>query len=132
MLTNSEAQIPFQISWVYTEDIDSTAKFYSRVLQFDCLRETRDVRIFHTALQAAIGVCHCFDDRVVEPKGGMISLVTTDVDAWHARLLRNGAQIDEPPRRLERFGIYRFALRDPNGYWLEFQQFDDSSWLSPT
>ena len=125
----SEAEIQLQISWVYTQDIDSTSKFYAELMRFECLRETADTRLFRTTHNAAIGVCRVFGDRVVEPKGGMISLVTADVDALHARLLKNGAHIDQPPQRLERFGIYRFSLRDPNGYVIEIQQFDDADWL---
>jgi hypothetical protein len=28
-----------------------------------------------------------------------------------------------PPEQIERFGIYSFFVKDPNGYLLEFQQF---------
>ena len=62
---------------------------------------------------------------MVEPKGGMISLVTDDVDNWYQRLRARGVDIDEAPRRLEQFGIYTFFVRDPNGYVIEFQQFDE-------
>jgi catechol 2,3-dioxygenase-like lactoylglutathione lyase family enzyme len=99
-----------QISWVYTQDLDSTADFYARGLGLECSRDEGDARIFAT-------------DRVVEPKGGMISIVTDDVDAWYLRLLDNGLQIDKPPEQIERFGIYSFFVKDPNGYLLEFQQF---------
>ena len=112
-----------QISWVYTEDIDSTANFYARGLGLECKRDEGDARIFATADGAFIGVCRAFADRVVEPKGGMISIVTDDVDAWYRRLLDNGLEIDRPPERIEQFGIYSFFVRDPNGYLLEFQQF---------
>ena len=111
-----------QISWVYTHDLDSTAEFYAETLGFECLRDEGSARIYATSSGAGIGVCTAFDDRVVEPKGGMISLVTDDVDAWHRRLLARGLDV-EPPRRLERFGIYTFFVRDPNGYVIEFQQF---------
>ena len=63
-------------------------------------------------------------DRVVEPNGGMISFVTDDVDGWYRHLLDNGVSIAQAPHRLERFGIYTFFVRDPNGYLIEFQQFD--------
>ena len=127
----SEAGIQLHISWIYTQDIDLTSKFFRDLMRFECLRETADTCLFRTTRNSAIGVCRVFGDRVVEPKGGMISLVTADVDALHARLLNNGAHIDEAPQRLERFGIYRFALRDPNGYVIEIQQFDDADWLPP-
>jgi uncharacterized glyoxalase superfamily protein PhnB len=54
----------------------------------------------------------------------MISIVSNDVDAWYRRLLDKGVDIVQPPHRLERFGICTFFVTDPNGYVIEFQQFD--------
>ena len=116
-----------QISWVYTQELDSTTDFYARGLGLECSRDEGDARIFATAGGAFIGVCRAFADRVVEPKGGMISIVTDDVDAWYRRLLDNGLQIDKPPERIEQFGIYSFFVKDPNGYLIEFQQFITNS-----
>ena len=113
-----------QIAWVYTHDIDSSTDFYARVLALECCRDEGRARIYRVAENACIGVCEAFAGRIVEPKGGMISLVTDDVDTWYRRLLELGADIEHPPRRLEEFGIYTFFVRDPNGYVIEFQQFD--------
>ena len=123
-MTSGGPKIDAQISWVYTEDLDATADFYGRILGLDCSRDQGSARVYRTAAGAFIGLCRAFEDRVVEPKGGMISIVTDDVDGWYRRLQANGLAIDEPPRRLERFGIYSFFVRDPNGYVIEFQQFD--------
>ena len=112
-----------QISWVYTEDLEATACFYAEVLGFDCCREETNARIFDVGCGASIGVCEAFADRVVEPRGGMISIVTDDVDAWYSKLKSAGTSIDAPPRHLEQFGIYTFFVNDPNGYIIEFQQF---------
>ena len=114
-----------QISWVYTEDLDSTAVFYAETLGLTCLRESGGARLYATSTNACIGLCQVFADRVVEPTGAMISLVTDDVDAWYQRLHARGADLVQAPERLERFGIYRFSLRDPNGYVIEIQQFDE-------
>lgn len=123
-MRNHDTDINAQISWVYTQDLDSTAEFYSELLGLECSRDEGDARIYKTAAGAFIGVCKVFANRVVEPKGGMLSMVTGDVDAWYWRLLDNGLGIDNPPRRLEQFGVYSFFVRDPNGYVIEFQQFD--------
>jgi predicted enzyme related to lactoylglutathione lyase len=123
-MRNHEPDINAQINWVYTRDLDSTAEFYREILGLECSRDEGDARIFKTVDGAFIGVCKVFAERVVEPKGGMISMVTDDVDAWYQRLTDNGLAIENPPRRLEKFGIYSFFVRDPNGYVIEFQQFD--------
>jgi len=119
------AAINGQISWVYTHDLDSTTYFYAEVLGLECTRDQGAARIFATGDKAWIGVCQAFAERVVEPKGGMISIISDDVDAWYQRLADIGLSVDQPPHRLEQFGIYTFRVEDPNGYLIEFQQFID-------
>ena len=114
------------IAWVYTQSLDSTAAFYAEMLGLECLRDSGTARIFAVGDGAAIGVCEAFADRIVEPQGGMISLVVDDVDAWYRRLDARGVEIEAPPQRLDDFGIYTFFVRGPDGYRLEFQQFLDS------
>jgi catechol 2,3-dioxygenase-like lactoylglutathione lyase family enzyme len=112
------------ISWVYTGDLDATASFYQQTLGFICERDEGRARIFRVAPNACIGVCEAFDGRVVQADGGMISIVTSDVDVWYQRPLAHGLEL-EPPQRLEAFGIYSMLVHDPNGYAIEFQQFDE-------
>ena len=112
-----------QISWIYAQELDLAEEFYANRLGLECIRDEGRARIYQTADGAAIGVCEIFADRVVEPKGGMISLVTDNVDAWYRQLVERGIDIEQPPHRLEQFGIYTFFVRDPNGYVIEFQQF---------
>jgi len=125
ILKNYNAVINGQISWVYTDDLDSAAYFYGDVLGLECTRDQGVARIFATGDNAWIGVCLAFAERVVEPEGGMISIICDDVDAWYQRLVDIGLSIDQPPQRLEQFGIYTFKVNDPNGYPIEFQQFID-------
>ena len=123
-MKNRAASIIAQISWIYTRDLDSTSKFYSEILGLECSRDEGDARIFKTGSDAFIGLCREFADRVVEPGGGMISIVTDDVDTWYQNLIDKGVFIENPPQRLEQFGIYSFFVKDPNGYVIEFQSFD--------
>jgi predicted enzyme related to lactoylglutathione lyase len=123
-LKNHKTSVIGQIIWVYTADLDSTAYFYAEVIGLKCSRDEGNARIFDTGSNASIGVCQAFADRAVEPKGSMISIITDDVDAWYLRLKEIGLTIDQPPHHLEQFGIYTFFIRDPNGYVIEFQQFD--------
>ena len=87
------------------------------------VRDEESARIFNAGSGGLIGVCSAFGNRVVEPKGGMITLVTDDVDAWFSLLQSKGIDVDSPPHILEKFNIYTFFLKDPNGYLIEFQQF---------
>jgi predicted enzyme related to lactoylglutathione lyase len=99
MLKKDKLQISAQISWVYTRDLDATTDFYARILELECSRDEGSARIFKPGDSAFIGVCEVFANRVVEPEGGMISIVTDDVDAWYRRLIDNGPEIDQPPQR---------------------------------
>ena len=112
-----------QITWVYAEDLEEACRFYGTILGLKVERDAGAAVIYRCTGQSFVGVCQAFEDRVVEPKGSMITFLTGDVDGWHARLQAAGAQVDGPPHILEQFGIYTFFARDPNGYRIEFQKF---------
>ena len=122
-MNDSSVSIDGQVSWVYTLDLDAASAFYGDILGLVCERDQGRARLFRTAPNSWIGVCEAFDGRVVQADGSRISIVTDEVDGWYRRLLVHGLNVD-PPRRLETFGIYSFLVRDPDGYALEFQQFE--------
>ena len=113
------------LTWVYTEDLAATCAFYGETLGLEMVRDEGVARIYRTSIDGHVGVCETVGDRVVEPKGGMITLVTNDVDGWYAHLSAAGATLRSRPERNDRFGIYAFLAEDPNGYLIEFQQFLD-------
>jgi predicted enzyme related to lactoylglutathione lyase len=112
-----------QITWVYTANLEQTSSFYEKDLGLKLVRDEGTARIFQVSTTAQIGVCTVFEDRAVEPKGGMITIVTNEVDEWYTQLTNKGIAINDPPHVLEKFNIYRFVLEDPNGYVIEIQQF---------
>lgn len=111
------------ITWVYTHDLGQTARFYEEVLGLALDRDAGAARIYQAGKGALIGVCTAFADRVVEPRGGMVTLLTEDVDGWYQKVLGAGGRVKGPPERMERFGIYSFFVEDPNGYVIEIQTF---------
>jgi catechol 2,3-dioxygenase-like lactoylglutathione lyase family enzyme len=54
----------------------------------------------------------------------ILTLVTDDVDSWYGRLKSRGADLVNRPEANPKFKIYHFFLKDPNGYWIEIQRFD--------
>ncbi len=115
-----------QISWVYTDRLAPCVAFYRDALGLEVVLDAGKAMIFATSEGARIGVCETFENRVVEPKGGMITLLVDGVgavDAWFARLEAAGVDLQGAPAMLERFGIYSFFVRDPNGYLIEVQCF---------
>ncbi len=116
------------LTWVYTEDLDGTCRFYAETIGFPQVLDQGACRIFRTSPTGFLGVCQVRPGRWVEPKGTVITFVTDDVDAWHARLVARGAAPETPPARSAAFNVYAFFVRDPNGYLLEFQTFLDPAW----
>jgi predicted enzyme related to lactoylglutathione lyase len=119
----NKLNITCQITWVYTDDLENTSNFYESDLGLKLVIDEGAARIFQVSPTAQIGVCTAFEDRTVEPKGGMITFVTNEVDEWYSQLTKKGVVIKSPPHVLEKFNIYTFFLEDPNGYMIEIQQF---------
>lgn len=111
------------VSWVYTHDLEDTCRFYADMLGLTQVRDEGAARIFQISPSGFIGVCKAIGGRVVEPGGGMITVVSDDVDGWYERLEAAGASLKGKPEKVEAFGIYAFLAKDPNGYLIEFQQF---------
>jgi predicted enzyme related to lactoylglutathione lyase len=116
------------ITWVYTEDLDGTCRFYGETLGLTEVHDQGLCRIFRLAPTAFLGVCRVRPGRFVEPKGVVITFVTPAVDAWHARLTAAGIVPEGPPERSDQFGVYCFFARDPTGDLVEFQTFLDPGW----
>ena len=113
------------ITWVYTDDVDQTCKFYSDILGLKLIRDADVARIYRLTETSNVGVCEALDWRVVEPRGSMLTLVTDDVDKWFAHLKGAAVPYRSEPERIAKFGIYALLVEDPNGYLIEFQQFLD-------
>ena len=64
--------------------------------------------------------------------GLILTLVTSEVDAWHQYLSDRGVGFEKPPSLNPQYDIYHCFLRDPNGYLIEIQRFNDPAWVGPT
>ncbi|MBL8699767.1 MAG: VOC family protein [Alphaproteobacteria bacterium] len=116
------------VTWVYTDDLEGTCRFYAGTLGLVQVLDQGGCRIFKASASAFLGVCKVRPGRHVEPKGVVITFVTSDVDGWHRHLLARGVTPEAPPERSEKFNVYCFFAKDPNGYLLEFQTFLDPGW----
>jgi catechol 2,3-dioxygenase-like lactoylglutathione lyase family enzyme len=50
------------------------------------------------------------------------------VDGWYETLRSRGATPEGPPIHSPIYRIYHFFVKDPNGYNVESQRFDDPEW----
>lgn len=116
------------VTWVYTNDLAGTARFYGEQLGLELVLDQGLCRIYRMGGSSFLGVCQVRPGRYVEPKGVVITFVTDDVDGWHAHLLAKGVAPEGAPEKSEQFQVYCFFVRDPNGYLLEFQTFLNPAW----
>ena len=120
-----------QVTWIYTHDLQGTARFYGETLGLEQVLDQGSCRIYKTSATSFLGVCHVLPGRFVEPKGVVITMVTKNVDEWHALLKARGVTILETPAYHSSFDVYCFFAADPNGYKLEFQAFRNPAWKMP-
>ena len=114
------------IVFLGTADLDATSAFYSEVLDLSLALDQGSCRIFRVADSAFLGFCR---QEVVQPDAGIVlTLVVEDVDAWAATLRECGVRIERGPVRNTTYRIYHLFIRDPNGYLVEIQRFEDPLW----
>ncbi len=120
---------PFRqlVTFYYANDLEQTADFYENRLELPLALDQGSCRIYQVSESGFIGFCRHFE-APPHPEGIIITLVTTQVDEWHQRLLDKGVSIEKAPTLNAKFNIYHCFLRDPNGYLIEIQTFLDADW----
>jgi catechol 2,3-dioxygenase-like lactoylglutathione lyase family enzyme len=120
--------IPFQqqVTFFYTKNLATTAKFYEEVIGLPLALDQGSCRIYRVSKDGFLGFCE--RATPTEPTGVIFTLVTSEVDAWYAKLQAKGVQFDKPPQLNPDYNIYHCFLRDPNGYLLEIQEFLSPDW----
>ncbi len=114
------------ITFLPTTDLESTARFYEKILQLELALDQTTCRIYRVASDGYLGFCQ--KKQLAEQQGLILTLVSEDVDGWYQRLLDAGIEIEHAPAHNPQYKIYHFFFRDPNGYRLEIQRFEDSRW----
>ena len=123
------AQAPFdqQVTFLYTRDLDATARFYEETMGLPLVLDQGTCRIYRVSADGFLGFCQRAEASE-QPAGIIVTLVTEDVDGWHARLRTRGVAFEKAPALNPAYNIYHCFLRDPNGYLLEIQSFRDAAW----
>lgn len=103
-------------------DLAATRTFYERTLGLPLARDQGQCLIFKVSENAYVGFCEHADAPDPHP-GVMITLLSDDVDGLYRSLNDQGAETEGAPRTNDRFAIYHFFARDPNGYRVEVQRF---------
>ena len=114
------------ITFCYVPDLDAVSRFYGDVLGLPLVLDQGGCRLYRVVGGGYLGFC----DRPIEPRpeSVLLTLVTEDVEGWHARLVEAGAVVDQAPRHNNKYAITHAFYRDPAGYRVEIQRFDDPAW----
>lgn len=113
----------YPLTFLYTRDLAATAHFYEEVLALPLVRDQGTCRIYSVG-RGYVGFC-TRADAPTQPQGVILTLVTDDVDGWFRRLQAADVTVEKAPAQNPTYDIYHCFLRDPNGYLLEIQRFND-------
>ena len=118
------------ITFLPTRDLAQTAQFYEEVLKLELALDQTRCRIYRVAASGFLGFC--LKDEVTPQDGVMLTLVTEEVDHWQSLMAEHDVPIEKGPVFNPDFQIYQMFLRDPNGYLIEIQRFEDPRWRTPS
>lgn len=112
------------IIFLGVKDLARTSRFYHDLLGLKLVRDQGVCRIYRSSSEAFLGFCEHLsiegqDNRVI------LTLVSEDVDGWYERLRARGVEFEKEPTANPKFGIYHCFFRDPDGYLVEIQRFDE-------
>ncbi len=115
------------ITFIYADDLHRSDSFYREMIGLALVTEQPTCRIYQVAESGFLGIC-VRENRSVTTDNIIITIVRDDVDQFCSQLLAKGVTLTQPPTHNDRFGIYHAFLRDPDGYLIEVQRFDDPAW----
>ncbi|MDJ0762406.1 MAG: VOC family protein [Myxococcota bacterium] len=117
------------MTFIYTQDLDRSAGFYQNTLALPLVLEQANCKVFQVSENGYLGVCT--RDEAPKPDGIIVTFVTLDVDGWVDRLKAAGVSFEKEPQFNPKYNIYHCFFRDPDGYLLEIQRFEDPNWSKP-
>jgi catechol 2,3-dioxygenase-like lactoylglutathione lyase family enzyme len=118
------------ITFCYTRDLEKTAEFYEGVMGLPLVLDQGGCRIYRVSGGAYFGFCE--REEAGTGKGLILTFVTEDVDSWYEKLSKQDIVFEKQPTFNPDYKIYHCFFRDPNGYLLEIQRFEDPRWHSGT
>ncbi|MDX1514892.1 MAG: VOC family protein [Gammaproteobacteria bacterium] len=115
------------ISFLRVRDLGATAAFYEGMLGLELVLDQGRCRIYRASADGYLGFCQGQTGQS-DTSRVILTLVSDDVDDWHRKLADRGVTFEKPPVFNEAFNIYHCLFRDPDGYLLEIQRFEDPAW----
>lgn len=121
--------IESEITFFYTHELEISARFYEDVLGLELWLDQGSCRIYRVSNDGYVGLCQSNEAKTppTDKQSNVIfTLVTQQVDEWFKYLTLRGVEFEKPPELNEKYNIYHCFLRDPNGYLIEIQRFENA------
>ncbi|MCK5670245.1 VOC family protein [Candidatus Bathyarchaeota archaeon] len=102
-------------------------EFYEKIMGFELVQDQKWAKIFKVADNAYMG---CVDGNIgyhkYDPtKPVMLTVIVDDPDAWYEHFMENGVETLNKPHDDVELNMRIFLLKDPEGYVIEIQKFND-------
>lgn len=110
------------ILFLGTKNLNLTHRFYTDLMVLNLVIDQGTCRIYQVPGEGFIGFCEHLDVCRIG-RSPILTFVTDEVDQVYMKLKQSGADIPEAPVHNEKFGIYHFFVKDPQGYTVEVQSF---------
>ncbi|MFN6559118.1 MAG: VOC family protein [Nostoc sp. ChiSLP01] len=124
-----QPQIDRQITFFYTHDLNASTEFYEQKLGFELWLDQGSCRIYSVTGSGYLGLCQASETSIFSPENQsrvIFTLVTQQVDEWFEYLQQRGIKFEKPPTMNKKYNIYHCFLRDPSGYLIEIQRFENN------
>ncbi len=111
-----------QVTMLYYKDFDSAVHFYGSTLGLEMEFDWPWIKFFKTGPSSSVGIVAEGEGawhKAQETNAVMLSLVTSEVDAWHDRV-KDRDDVIFLKAISDGGGIRSFLLQDPGGYTVEF------------
>jgi len=113
------------LTFLPTHDLDAADAFYRGVLGLELARDQGTCRVYRVREGAYVGFC--LGSPVIPAEHRVfVTIVVRDVRTAYDDLTARGARPETPVEHVPAFAITRFLVRDPHGYLVEVQRFDDA------
>lgn len=110
------------ILFLGTDNLKETDDFYSNVLELELYKDQNTCMIYKINQGSSIGFCTHIN-KTIDEKSPILTLIVDDVDKMYESIKNKGVNVEDKPKKNEKFNIYHFFLKDNNGYTIEVQKF---------
>jgi len=114
-------------AFFYYEDLEGAADFYTGTLGLRLAADYGSAKILQVASTSYLTLVDAEEGMhgADEPKTAAIALITDQLDGWYAYLRDTGVAMRYDYDPVEGRPHHGFVVEDPEGYYLEFERFNE-------